>query len=122
MITGAVWSFTVIVCVQVLELPHTSVIVYVLVIVNLFTHDPAVVASDDVTLSVPPQASLAAPPAALKPAISVAATGTDVAHETVTAVAHVVMAGPVWSLTVIVCVQLLELPATSVAVHVLVIT
>ena len=36
--TGAVWSFTVIICVQVLLFPHTSVALYVLVRVYLLGH------------------------------------------------------------------------------------
>ena len=78
-----------------LAFPHSSVIVYVLVIVNLFAHEPAVVTSDDVTVMAPPQLSVAAPPCDVKSANVVAAVGTAKAHDTVTAVAHEVMAGPV---------------------------
>ena len=80
---------------QVLELPHSSVMVYVLVTVNLFAHEPAVVTSDEVTVIAPAQLSVAAPPAAWKPANVVAAAGTAEAHDTVTAVAHDVITGAV---------------------------
>lgn len=56
---GGVLSKTVIICVQVAELPHTSVALYVRVMVNRFAQLPATVTSPTCkTVSAPPQLSV----------------------------------------------------------------
>ncbi len=57
--TGGVWSFTVMVCDDLELLPHTSVAVQVLVIVYLFAHVRFEITSSTVTVTVPPQLSVA---------------------------------------------------------------
>ena len=58
-ITGAVISWTLIVCDAIVELPQASVAVHVLVIVYLFTQLPGVVTSATATVTVPVQLSVA---------------------------------------------------------------
>ena len=113
-ITGAVWSFTVIVCVHWLKLPHTSVALYVLVSVYLFGQVWLVITSlICVIVTTPAQLSVAITEA-------VFTAGTAAAQLTVILAGQVVMVGAVTSLTVMTCVQVAELPQASVARYVLV--
>jgi hypothetical protein len=107
--TGAVTSLTVMICTQFVKLPHTSVARYVLVTVNLLTQLPGVVTSPtwDITTA-PTQLSVAVTNAKLT-------AGTAAAQLTVTAGGQAVIVGAVRSFTVIICVQVAVLPATSVA-------
>jgi nitrogen fixation protein len=105
---GGVWSLTVIVCEQVAELPQTSVARYVRVTVKRLAQVwPETTSSTKVTVGVPAQLSLAF-------TLDTLFAGTFAAQETVTATGQVTVGG-VWSLTVIVCAQVAELPQTSVA-------
>ena len=90
---GAVWSSTVKTWLLVELLPHTSVAVHVLVTVNLLAHEPGVVTSATVTVTVPAQLSVA-----LTEVIE--AAGTSAAQLNVTAAGVPVMVGAVWSSTV----------------------
>ena len=108
-LTGAVWSSTVIVWVEVLELPHTSVAVQVRVTVKRFAQLPAVITSATPTVTTPAQLSVA-------DTEPVEATGTSDAQLTVVFDGVPVITGAVWSLTVIVWVAVEKLPHTSVAV------
>src|SRR5687767_3106957 len=123
-ITGAVLSFTVIVCVQLLELLQPSPIVYVLVITKLFGHAPGAVASEDVICrdAVAVQLSVAVPPAWIKAAMFAYGAGTSAAHWIPVIGAGQVITGAVLSLTLMVCVQVVELLHASPMVYVLVIT
>ena len=113
-IVGGVVSLTVIVCVQLLEFPQTSVAVYVRRIVNRLAQVMLFVTSPDhATVTGLLQAPLALPPAKF-------AAGTWLAHWTVTPAGQLIVGGVVF-VTVIVCVQLLLLLHTSVAVQVRVI-
>jgi len=94
-ILGAVSSSTVMTCVHVALLPHTSVDLYVLVTVNLFTHEPETVTSfTNVTVGAPP------PQLSLVITNEVFGAGTSVEHDTVIGAGHVIL-GAVTSFTVI---------------------
>ncbi len=88
--TGAVTSFTVMVCVDVDALPQTSVAVHVLAMVYLLAHAPGVTTSATVIVTAPAQLSVAVTEAAL-------ATGTSPAHEYVIAAGVPAMTGGVAS-------------------------
>ena len=105
-ITGAVWSSTVINWVELLELPHTSVAVQIRVTVNLFAQLPEVVTSLTVTVTKPAQLSVAVTEL-------VNAAGTAEAQLTVMFAGVPEITGAVWSSTVIICVLVLVLPHTS---------
>ena len=75
-------------------LPHTSVAVQVLVMVNLLAQEPGVVTSATVTVTLPAQLSVAVTEA-------IEATDTSVAQLTVKLAGVPVMVGTVWSSTVI---------------------
>ena len=113
-ITGAWVSVTVIVCVQVLELPQLSVAVQVRVMTWLPAQLPAAVTSLCVTLATPLQSSTAV-------AVPVSAGTVEAVQSTVLLAGQVIVGGCV-SVTVMVCVQLEALPQLSVAVQVRVIT
>ena len=102
--TGGVVSLTVIACVHVVELPQVSVARYVRVMVR--GHEP-----DDTS---PTNVTVTAPQLSVAVTDDVAAVGTSASHCTVTAEGHVT-AGGVVSFTVMVCVQVVELPHGSVA-------
>ena len=111
---GAVWSSTVMTSLLRVELfPHISVAVQVLVMVNLLAHEPGVVTSSTVTVTVPAQLSVAVTEA-------IEAAGTSAAQLNVTAAGVPVMVGAVWSSTIMTWLLVELLPHTSVAVHVLV--
>jgi len=115
-ITGAILSLTVIIWLQVALLPHTSVDLYVLVIVNLFAQLPDTVTSlTNVTVGTPP------PQLSDTITLAVFTGGTNEAQETVTGAGHVIL-GAIISFTVITWVQVELLPHTSVARYVLVTT
>ena len=112
-ITGAVWSFTVMTWVQVLLFPHTSVALYVLVIVYLLAQVWLLITSPIwVIVTVPAQLSVAVTKEVL-------GAGTAEAQLTVTGAGQVITGG-VWSFTVIICVHSVKFPHTSVALYVLV--
>ena len=94
-------------------MPHTSVAVQVLVMVNLLAQEPGVVASATVTVTVPAQLSLVLTEA-------MEATGTSAAQLTVKLAGVPVMVGTVWSSTVINWLEVELFPHISVAVQVLV--
>jgi hypothetical protein len=75
-ITGAVWSLTVMVCVWLDALPQTSVAVYVRATEKRLAQLPGVVTSEEVIVTVPVQLSVATTAAIL-------AAGTLAAHLTV---------------------------------------
>jgi len=102
--TGLVVSFTVMVCEQLLLLPHASVAVQVRVIV--FGQAPAEVIALKTGVKAPEQLSFA---------VTLAGAGTSPIHCTVTSVGHPLRFGLVVSFTVIVCVQELVFPQASVA-------
>src|SRR5438874_13481375 len=109
-ITGAVVSLTVIVCVQVALLPLPTRRSSDLVTVNLPGQLPGVSTSGPcATVTVPPQLSVASTAASL-------AASTCAAPWTVLSGAHWVITGEVVSLTVIVWVQVALLPQASAAV------
>ena len=86
-ITGGVWSFTVIICVHSEKLPHTSVALYVLVNVNLLAHVWLVITSlICVIVITPPQLSVAVTDA-------VFTGGTALAQLTVTGAGQVITGG-----------------------------
>jgi hypothetical protein len=105
---GGVSSNTVIVCIQVAVLPHRSVALYVLAIVNLLAQVMFVITSPAcASRTAPPQLSLAMTAVVL-------AAGTWLAHCTVIFAGHV-MDGGMLSKTVMVCAHVAELPHSSVA-------
>lgn len=113
-ITGGVWSFTVMICVHSAKLPHTSVARYVLVIVYRFAQVWLLITSLIwVTVTTPPQLSVAI-------TLAVLGAGTAEAQLTVTGAGQVITGG-VWSFTVMICVHSAKLPHWSVARYVLVI-
>jgi hypothetical protein len=84
---GGVWSFTVINCVQVAVLPHTSAPWYVRVIVYLFAQVCALITSfTNVMVTVPPQLSV-------PDTNEISGTGTADAQLTVTGEGHVSIGG-----------------------------
>src|SRR5436309_1080361 len=108
---GGVVSLTVIVWVQVALLPHTSVALYVRVMVNWLKQLLALITSlTQLTVTVPAQLSLAVTRLVL-------GAGTSRAHGTFTGAGQVMIGGVV-SLTVIAWVQVALLPHTSVALYV----
>src|SRR4029077_13279834 len=114
-ISGPVWSSTVIVWLWLVTFPHTSVAWYVRVIVyRLAQVCPLITSASCVIVTVPPQLSVAVT------AVSSAAT-TRFAQLTVASAGNVVISGPVWSSTVIVWLWLVTFPHTSVAWYVRVI-
>src|SRR6186997_1142561 len=108
--TGGVLSSTTIVCVQVLELPQSSVAIQVRVIVDSCGHAPAIEASLKVKLGVPSQLSVAEGEPVL--------AGKVLAVHWMVILAGQVMTGGVLSSTKIVCRHVLELPQSSVAIQV----
>jgi hypothetical protein len=108
---GGIVSCTVITCVQVVELPHASVARYVRVIV--ITQPFVCALSPTCVLDTTPQLSEA-------DTAFVSAAGTSATHCTVTGEGHVMLGG-IESWTVMVCVQVVELPHASVARYVRVI-
>jgi hypothetical protein len=93
---------------QVAELPHASVALYVLVSVSRFVHMvPDIWSLTNETVTVPPQLSVATTELILM-------AGTLLIQETVT-LAGQVMTGGILSKTDIVCTQVDELPHSSVA-------
>src|SRR6187551_3407320 len=107
-IVGAVISCTTIVPVQVAVLPQSSVAVQVRVVLYVPTHEPGVVASTNVMVTVASQASVA-----------VGGVSTGKAEQSTGVVcATQVIVGAVISCTTIVPVQVAVLPQSSVAVHV----
>jgi hypothetical protein len=112
--SGPVVSVTVIVCAQLEELPQLSVAVQVRVITKLPAQAPGAVESLKPMLATPLQSSVAMAEPVLEGSVeAVQSMVTFIGQPRV---------GPVVSVTVIVCVQLEELPQLSVAVHVRVIT
>ena len=107
-ITGAVMSWTVIVCALVDEFPHPSVAVQVLVTLYEPEQEPLVVASVKVKLNELPQAS---------DAVAVVNAG-DAGQLIVDGVGRDAMTGEVMSWTLIVCDLVDALPQLSVAVQV----
>ncbi len=77
--------------------------------VNLLAHEPSVLTSLLVTVTVPPQLSVAA-------TAPVFGAGTSEAQLTVVFAGMLVITGAAWSFTVMVCVFDEALPHTSVAV------
>ena len=106
--TGAVVSVTLIVWLAVLELPHGSVAVQVRVTEYFCGQVPGVVTSANVSVGVPPQASVA---------VGVAKEGVA-GHSIVEGPGSAEMTGAVVSVTVMVWLAVLELPHGSVAVQV----
>jgi hypothetical protein len=113
-ITGGVLSSTNIVCVQLLEFPQSSVALHVLVMVYSCGQAPPTVTSVDVIVGVASQLSVAV-------AVPLAPPGAVLAVHWIVKFGGQVITGGVLSSTKIVCVQLLELPQSSIARHVLVI-
>ena len=109
LITGAVLSSTVIVCLAVAVLPHASVAVHVLFTEYSLAHVPCVVTSAC--------SSVVAPHASLD--VGVENTGVN-GHSIVAALPTPLITGAVLSSTVIVWLAVAVLPHASVAVHVLV--
>lgn len=110
---GAWLSSTTIVCVQVLELPQSSVAIQVRVIVLSCGHTPATVTSEKVIVAELSQLSVAV-------AVPVFAGNVLAVHRMVI-FAGQVMAGPWLSSTKMIWLQDPMLPQSSVAVHVRVI-
>jgi hypothetical protein len=107
---GGVTSCTTIVALHVAVLPQSSVAVQVLATLYVLGHDPVVVTSANVTVTVPSQAS-----------VTVGGANTGVAGQLIGVVcAAQVIVGGVLSCTTIVRLQVAALPQSSVAVHVLV--
>ena len=103
-------SLMVMVCVQLTLLLHESLAVYVRLTVNLPGQLPGVIVSGPcVTVTGPPQLSLATTPASF-------GGGICEAQDTVTSAGHWVITGALVSLTVIICVQLELLLHESFAV------
>ncbi len=91
--TGAVVSTTVIICDSEIVLPHSSVIVHVLVMVWVLPHEPSLITSSNVTCTEPHMSSPVAVP--------VANGSVDSEHSTVVS-AGMVMVGGVLSIIEIV--------------------
>ena len=110
---GAKLSSTTIVWIQLLVLPQSSVANQVRVIVSSCGHCPPTVTSVDVTVGAVSQLSDAV-------AVPVLA-GNELAEHSIVTFAGQVITGATLSSTTIVCVQVLVLPQSSVAVQVRVI-
>lgn len=110
---GATLSSTTMVCTQLLELPQSSVVTHVRVIVLSCGHAPPRVTSLKVTVGVASQLSE-------DDAVPVFAGNVLAVHCMVTFGGHVIE-GATLSSTTMVCAQVLELPQSSVATHVRVI-
>ena len=107
---GGVWSLTVMVCEQVVELVQASVVRYVRVTVKRLAQVWLLMASPTkVTVGVAPPQLSPSPVTKL-----ILEPGTCSAQETVWPAGQVRLGG-VWSLTVIICEQVAELVQTSVA-------
>jgi len=107
---GPILSITTMVLLHELVLPQSSVAVQVLVTLYNVGHVPGVVTSENVTVTLASQASVA-----------VGGINTGVAGQLIGVVwATQVIVGGVTSCTTIVPVQVAVLPQSSVAVHVLV--
>lgn len=111
--TGARLSSTNMVCTQVLELPQSSVATHVRVMVLSCGQDAPVVISVNVTTGSESQLSVAV-------AVPVAG-GKVLAVHAIVIFGGQVITGGVSSCTRIIWIQVLELPQSSVAFHVLVI-
>src|ERR1044072_9156200 len=109
LITGAILSFTVMVCVLDELLPHASVAVYVRAMLKRLSQLPAVLTSLWVIVTGPAQLSVATT------ALSSAA-GAALAQLTVISAGILAITGAVWSFTVMVWVFVDVLPHASVAV------
>lgn len=109
MITGAVLSSTKMVCIQVLELPQSSVALHVRKMVLSWGHAPPATWSTKVMASVGSQSVAVAVPVLTGNVLDV--------HWMVTFGGQVIVGG-VLSSTRIICTQLLVLPQSSVAVQV----
>jgi hypothetical protein len=107
-ITGGVLSLTTMVPVHVAVLPQSSVAVQVRVTLYVPAHEPWVVASDEVIVTVPSQASVA---------VGATNSGTDGQLIGEVCVAHVIV-GAVTSRTMMEALQVAVFPQSSVAVHV----
>jgi hypothetical protein len=99
------------VCVQVLELPQSSVARHVRVIVYSCGHAPPTVTSVDVMVGVASQLSVAV-------AVPFAPPGAVLAEHWMVRLAGQVITGGVLSSTTMICVHELELPQSSIARHV----
>ena len=110
-ITGGVLSSTKMVCRHVLEFPQSSVALQVLLIVYSCGHAPATVTSVDVIVGVRSQLSVAV-------AVPFAPPGAVLAVHCMVRFGGQVMTGGVLSSTKMVCRHVLELPQSSVALHV----
>jgi hypothetical protein len=109
-ITGAVISWTLIVCETVDTFPQASVAVQVLVILYSPGQSPGVVTSFEVNVKALPHASVAETTA-----------NTGVAGQSIVdGAGKAAMTGAVLSITLMVCEAVDELPQASVAVHILV--
>ena len=113
MIVGGVLSSMTMVCTQLLELPQSSVARQVRRIVPSCGHPPPVVTSENVSVGVASQLSVAV-------AVPVVTGVVPVLHWMVTLGGHVICGG-LLSMITMVCVQKLVLPQPSVADHVRVI-
>jgi hypothetical protein len=110
--TGAILSSTVIVCVHELLLPQSSVAAHVLVMIYSCGHPPPTVTSEDVIVGAVSHRSVAV-------AVPVFAGNVLAVHSIVNDAGQVIN-GACVSSTVMVCVHELLLPQSSVALHVLV--
>ena len=110
-ITGGVLSSTKMVCIQLLELPQSSVARHVRVMVYSCGHAPATVTSVDVIVGVASQLSVAV-------AVPFAPPGAVLAVHWIVKFGGQVITGGVLSSTKMVCRHVLELPQSSVAIHV----
>jgi hypothetical protein len=110
-ITGGVLSSTKMVWRHVLELPQSSVARQVLLIVYSCGHAPATVTSVDVIVGVASQLSVAV-------AVPFAPPGAVLAVHWIVRFGGHVITGGVLSSTKMVCRHVLELPQSSVAIHV----
>ena len=108
-IVGGVLSWDTMVALQVAVLPQSSVAVHVLVTLKLPGHVPGVVTSENVTVTLASQASVA---------VGGVNTGNAGQLTGVVCATHVIVGG-VTSCTTIVRLQVAVLPQSSVAVHVL---
>ena len=109
--TGGVLSSTKMVCRHVLELPQSSVALQVRLIVYSCGHPPATVTSVDVMVGVRSQLSVAV-------AVPLVPPGAVLAVHSIVRFGGQVICGGVLSSTKMVCRQVLELPQSSVALHV----
>ena len=111
---GATLSSTTMLCVQVLELPQSSVAIQTRMMVNSCGQAPAIPVSENVSVTVPSQLSVAV-------AIPFAPPGAVLAvHAIVTFGGHEVITGATLSSTTMVCVHETEFPQSSLATQVLV--